>query len=71
MGFRMKRTTQKSLLSVRVYLWLWEVVAAADQIQLYNLFCRQVARTWGFTAAFCLSVVGVQRQRHAHQRVLQ
>src|SRR3990170_590001 len=29
-----------------------EVVAAADQIQLYKLICRQVARTVGCTASF-------------------
>ena len=29
-----------------------EVVAAADQIQLYKLICRQVARNMGFTASF-------------------
>jgi glutamine synthetase len=29
-----------------------EVVAAADQIQLYKLICRQVARNMGFTACF-------------------
>lgn len=29
-----------------------EAVAAADQIQLYKLICRQVARNMGFTACF-------------------
>src|SRR3990167_613498 len=29
-----------------------ELVAAADQIQLYKLICRQVARTVGYTACF-------------------
>ena len=29
-----------------------EVVAAADQIQLYKLICRQVARNMGYTACF-------------------
>jgi glutamine synthetase len=37
-----------------------EVVAAADQIQLYKLICRQVARNLGFTASFLPKpVVGV------------
>jgi glutamine synthetase len=37
-----------------------EVVAAADQIQLYKLICRQVARTMGLTASFLPKpVVGV------------
>src|SRR6201987_2183469 len=37
-----------------------EVVAAADQIQLYKLICRQVARNMGLTASFMPKpVVGV------------
>jgi len=37
-----------------------EVVAAADQIQLYKLLCRQVAANMGFTASFLPKpVVGV------------
>jgi glutamine synthetase len=37
-----------------------EVVAAADQIQLYKLICRQVATNMGFTACFLPKpVVGV------------
>jgi glutamine synthetase len=37
-----------------------EVVAAADQIQLYKLICRQVARRMGLTASFLPKpVVGV------------
>jgi len=37
-----------------------EVVAAADQIQIYKLICRQVARNMGFTASFLPKpVVGV------------
>ena len=37
-----------------------EVVAAADQIQLYKLICRQVATKMGFTASFLPKpVVGV------------
>ncbi len=37
-----------------------EVVAAADQIQLYKLICRQVATRMGFTASFMPKpVVGV------------
>jgi len=37
-----------------------EVVAAADQIQLYKLICRQVARNMGLTASFLPKpVVGV------------
>src|SRR6202171_3757328 len=37
-----------------------EVVAAADQIQLYKLICRQGATRMGLTAAFCPKpVVGV------------
>ena len=37
-----------------------EVVAAADQIQLYKLICRQVARNMGLTACFLPKpVVGV------------
>ncbi|MGH9497122.1 MAG: glutamine synthetase family protein [Candidatus Sulfotelmatobacter sp.] len=38
----------------------WEVVAAADQIQLYKLICRQVATQYGMTASFLPKpVVGV------------
>jgi glutamine synthetase len=37
-----------------------EVVAAADQIQLYKLLCRQIANNFGFTASFLPKpVVGV------------
>ena len=37
-----------------------EVVAAADQIQLYKLICRQVATQMGMTASFLPKpVVGV------------
>ena len=37
-----------------------EVVAAADQIQLYKLLCRQIATNMGFTASFLPKpVVGV------------
>ena len=37
-----------------------EVVAAADQIQLYKLICRQVATNMGLTASFLPKpVVGV------------
>ena len=37
-----------------------EVVAAADQIQLYKLLCRQIANNMGFTACFLPKpVVGV------------
>jgi glutamine synthetase len=37
-----------------------DVVAAADQIQLYKLICRQVANKFGFTASFLPKpVVGV------------
>jgi glutamine synthetase len=37
-----------------------EVVAAADQIQLYKLICRQVARNMGLTASFLPKpIVGV------------
>jgi len=37
-----------------------EVVAAADQIQLYKLLCRQIANNQGFTASFLPKpVVGV------------
>ena len=37
-----------------------EVVAAADQIQIYKLICRQVARSMGYTASFLPKpVVGV------------
>ena len=37
-----------------------EVVAAADQIQLYKLLCRQIANNYGFTACFLPKpVVGV------------
>jgi len=45
-------------------------VAAADQIQLYKLICRQVATKLGMTASF-LPKAGRRRQRkrHAHQRL--
>ena len=37
-----------------------EVVAAADQIQLYKLLCRQIANNYGYTACFLPKpVVGV------------
>ncbi len=37
-----------------------EVVAAADQIQLYKLLCRQIANNFGYTASFLPKpVVGV------------
>ena len=37
-----------------------EVVAAADQIQLYKLLCRQIANNMGYTASFLPKpVVGV------------
>ncbi len=46
-----------------------EVVAAADQIQLYKLICRQVATQMGMTASFLPKpVTGREWQRHAHQR---
>ncbi len=46
-----------------------EAVAAADQIQLYKLLCRQIANNYGCTASFLPKpVVGVERQRDAHQR---
>ena len=46
-----------------------EVVAAADQIQLYKLICRQVATNMGLTASFPAQAgCRCQRQRHAHQR---
>ena len=47
-----------------------EVVAAADQIQLYKLICRQVATQMGMTASFLPKpVTGVNGSRHAHERV--
>ncbi len=49
-----------------------EVVAAADQIQIYKLICRQVATKMGMTASFLPKpVVGVNGQRHAHEHVHQ
>ena len=49
-----------------------EVVAAADQIQLYKLICRQVATSMGMTASLPAQARGRrQRQRHAHQRLHQ
>ena len=49
-----------------------EAVAAADQIQLYKLICRQVARNMGLTASLPAEAGGGrQRQRHAHQRLRQ
>src|SRR5229473_906697 len=45
-----------------------EVVAAADQIQLYKLVCRQVATNMGLTASFLPKpVVGVSGP-HSHPR---
>src|SRR5229473_2978157 len=45
-----------------------EVVAAADQIQLYKLICRQVATNMGLTACFLPKpVVGVNGP-HSHPR---
>ena len=47
-----------------------EVVAAADQIQLYKLICRQVATNMGLTACFFAQTGGRrERQRNAHQRL--
>ena len=47
-------------IAVRDQLRLREVVAAADQIQLYKLICRQVATKMGLTASFLPKpVVGV------------
>ena len=47
-----------------------EVVAAADQIQLYKLICRQVATQHGADGEFPAQAGGGrERQRHAHQRV--
>ena len=47
-----------------------EVVAAADQIQLYKLICRQVATKMGMTASLPAQAGRRrQRQRHAHQRL--
>ena len=47
-----------------------EVVAAADQIQLYKLICRQVATKMGMTRVLPAQAGRRrQRQRHAHQRV--
>ena len=49
-----------------------EVVAAADQIQLYKLICRQVATKMGLTASLSAQAGGRrERQRHAHQRLHQ
>ena len=46
-----------------------EVVAAADQIQLYKLICRQVANEHGLHGIFPAEAGGGrERQRHAHQR---
>ena len=46
-----------------------EVVAAADQIQLYKLICRQVATNMGMTASLPAQAGRRrERQRHAHQR---
>ena len=46
-----------------------EVVAAADQIQLYKLICRQVATNMGLTASLPAQAGRRrERQRHAHQR---
>ncbi len=47
-----------------------EVVAAADQIQLYKLLTRQIANNMGYTASVPAQARGGrQRQRHAHQRL--
>ena len=47
-----------------------EVVAAADQIQLYKLICRQVATKMGLTRQLPAQAGRRrQRQRHAHQRL--
>ena len=47
-----------------------EVVAAADQIQLYKLICRQVATQMGHDGELSAEAGGGrERQRHAHQRV--
>ena len=46
-----------------------EVVAAADQIQLYKLICRQVATQHGLDRIVPAQAGGRrERQRHAHQR---
>ena len=47
-----------------------EVVAAADQIQLYKLICRQVATNMGLYGLLPAETGGGrERQRHAHQRL--
>ena len=49
-----------------------EVVAAADQIQLYKLICRQVATGMGLLRLLSAQAGHrSQRQRHAHQRLHQ
>ena len=49
-----------------------EVVAAADQIQLYKLICRQVATKIGLHGQLPAQAgSGRERQRHAHQRLHQ
>ena len=45
-----------------------EVVAAADQIQLYNLLLARWPRTWDVRQLPAQAGGGRQRQRHAHQR---
>ena len=46
-----------------------EVVAAADQIQLYKLLTRQVANNWANGQLPAQARGGRKRQRHAHQRI--
>ena len=46
-----------------------EVVAAADQIQLYKLICRQVATRMGFTASFLPKPVVVVNGSGMHTNV--
>ena len=67
---RTRRTTRKwRRRNLRSTTATAEVVAAADQIQLYKLICRQVATSMGFTASFPAEAGGGrERQRHAHQR---
>ena len=47
-----------------------EVVAAADQIQIYKLICRQIATKMGLTRVLPAQADrGREWHRHAHQRV--
>ena len=71
MGFRNEKDhPEVAPIQFEINYGYGEVVAAADQIQLYKFICRQVAANMGMTGQLPAEAGGRrQRQRHAHQHV--